>query len=76
MIVRAYHGDAFALHLFLRSVGKFWPRAFFRSRVLVVLDAESPADQQLCTELPAFVTCVLEEETPLLRERRQSWAAM
>eukprot|EP00929_Paragymnodinium_shiwhaense_P117168 TRINITY_DN8743_c0_g2_i10.p1 TRINITY_DN8743_c0_g2~~TRINITY_DN8743_c0_g2_i10.p1 ORF type:complete len:357 (+),score=30.49 TRINITY_DN8743_c0_g2_i10:229-1299(+) len=55
------------LQVLLDSINIFWPRATFNSAVLVVLDAESPADAEACRRLEANVTCIFEEVPEFLK---------
>ena len=49
------------MRICLESIERFWPLGQWRSNVVVILDSESAEDQELCRNMPSFVTCVLED---------------
>merc|ERR1719359_260966 len=65
------------LELFLDSVERYWPTARWRSTVVLVLDQESAADHELCSQLegrPVKVKCAFEEEPAWIPPLVQAYA--
>ena len=62
IFLQSFHEDAFALHSFLDSVERFWPKKW-SSRVFVAVD-DSPADTRMCSELLGRATCIQTASIP------------